>query len=441
MKLSNAISVALAPVVVAKVARNKVPAVKRDPSLGLGGGIGGIGAVGVCVVAPVVAVSPVIGAVGGLGGVGGVGGVAGSNPLMLLYMNPGGGAQNQIVNPQVTVTQTVTVPAGGQATAIAGIDGVTTTVQPGSTGTMLMGGQTHTVTVGGDLGRAYFPADIKANSGDTIIFNFMSQNHTVTQSSFGEPCVPLAGGMDSGFMANPDNTISPPPQVAMQLMTSDPLWMYCAQGDHCSVGMVLSINPSLEQTHAQFQANAIGLGQNPATAITGGAAGGAPAAAPPAAADPNAIDPALLNPDQLPDPNVIVNDPAAALPTIANLPNTGSIATGALNGGIVMGVGSLNADGSCNCAVQCDLSAGVAAAASIPDVGIGGFGGQVAVIPMNAAGVGAASVNSIAPVGVASVDPFSAATLDPLGAATVDPAAAGSTGLIAPDPAIVGRRH
>jgi hypothetical protein len=85
------------------------------------------------------------------------------------------------------------------------------------------GGATHSVTVGGPQGLAFDPPQLSANPGDTVIFTFLSQNHTATQSAFDKPCEPLAGGMDSGFQANPNNTINPPPQVAMQVMVSTPL--------------------------------------------------------------------------------------------------------------------------------------------------------------------------------------------------------------------------
>jgi hypothetical protein len=77
--------------------------------------------------------------------------------------------------------------------------------------------------VGGTAGLVYTPESINAAIGDMVIFEFMSQNHTATQSSFGTPCEPLAGGKDSSFMPNPNNTISPPPQMAMQVMVSTPL--------------------------------------------------------------------------------------------------------------------------------------------------------------------------------------------------------------------------
>ena len=50
----------------------------------------------------------------------------------------------------------------------------------------------------------YNPESITANVGDVVEFQVMQKNHTVTQSTFAEPCKAMEGGMDSGFMPNPD---------------------------------------------------------------------------------------------------------------------------------------------------------------------------------------------------------------------------------------------
>lgn len=50
----------------------------------------------------------------------------------------------------------------------------------------------------------YNPETITAATGDMVLFVFKQKNHTVTQSTFAEPCKKMEGGMDSGFMANPD---------------------------------------------------------------------------------------------------------------------------------------------------------------------------------------------------------------------------------------------
>jgi plastocyanin len=51
---------------------------------------------------------------------------------------------------------------------------------------------------------AYSPEAITAAVGDVVEFVFMQKNHTVTQSTFAAPCNKMDGGMDSGFMPNPD---------------------------------------------------------------------------------------------------------------------------------------------------------------------------------------------------------------------------------------------
>jgi hypothetical protein len=53
-----------------------------------------------------------------------------------------------------------------------------------------------------------------------IEFTFMSQNHTVTQSTFAAPCKKMEGGFNSGFMANPNNTVSPPPKAMFQVTST-----------------------------------------------------------------------------------------------------------------------------------------------------------------------------------------------------------------------------
>lgn len=145
----------------------------------------------------------------------------GAAQVIIIWANPGNGAATTTLNHQATVTQTVT--AGHDATPVAGENGATSTIKDGETATMLAPGASHTVKVGGPGGLIYQPDQLNVPVGDTIVFEFLSANHSVTQSSFKEPCKPLAGGMDSGFQPNPNNTVSPPPQVAMQVMVDTPL--------------------------------------------------------------------------------------------------------------------------------------------------------------------------------------------------------------------------
>jgi plastocyanin len=204
MKFSAAVTLGIAPLALAKAVHNKYP-VRRDRG---GANVG---------VDPSVLESM---------GIAGVGIQADSlTEVILIWVNGGGGAATTTINAQQTVTQTVTVNGGSEATAAAPPPGETasTTVAAGSSTVVSGATTTHTVTVGGPKGLAYEPNTIEAAVGYMVIFTFLSQNHTATQSAFTTPCKLLAGGMDSGFQPNPNNSVNPPPQVAMQVMVSTPL--------------------------------------------------------------------------------------------------------------------------------------------------------------------------------------------------------------------------
>ncbi|KAJ7106348.1 hypothetical protein C8R44DRAFT_681257 [Mycena epipterygia] len=91
------------------------------------------------------------------------------------------------------------------------------------------------------------PNTISAPNGTVVTFNFTGSpgNHSVTQSSFAQPCVPLPGGLDSGFR----RVLSHPDGFPQWNITVDddqtPLWFFCRQLDpssHCNAGMVAVIN-------------------------------------------------------------------------------------------------------------------------------------------------------------------------------------------------------
>jgi len=151
------------------------------------------------------------------------------------------------------------------------------------------------VTVGGPSGLIYSPESVQAAQYDMIQFNFMSKNHTVTQSTFQEPCkkmqpmpmpaggMPVAAGMpaagtpppgtppttppiDSGFMPTTDT--GPFPMMLLQVTSppATPMWFYCRQKTpklHCGAGngMTFSINPHQpgmgDKTQAAFKARAM----------------------------------------------------------------------------------------------------------------------------------------------------------------------------------------
>lgn len=261
--------------------------------------------------------------------------------------HPGG------VEKSIKQAQAVNV-VGGSATTIiviwvnTGAGAPTQTMNP----TQVAPAATHTVTVGGPGGLVYSPEQTKAAVGDLVIFEFWSQNHTVSQSPFDTPCKAIEGGLDSGFMANPNNTISPPPQMAMQVTTDKPLWFYCKQNGHCGKGMVFSINPTAEKTHAMFKEKAIadnGKGTLPPIV------GGPPAAAPPA--------PPAAAPSGAPPSNVVAPPPAQTQP----------------GNGMATGIGQIN-NGQCTCSCLC----GVASFPQPALQGRGAWGGMSGAMPMAA---------------------------------------------------------
>ncbi|GLB43081.1 hypothetical protein LshimejAT787_1205300 [Lyophyllum shimeji] len=111
--------------------------------------------------------------------------------------------------------------------------------------------QDHKIVVGADGRLAYSPANITAAIGDTVTFEFHPKNHTVTQSSFLNPCKPLDQtsttgqvGFKSGFVpVSADATEFPTFKITIN--DTAPIWGYCGQKnpvDHCASGMVFAIN-------------------------------------------------------------------------------------------------------------------------------------------------------------------------------------------------------
>ncbi|KAJ7470528.1 Cupredoxin [Mycena latifolia] len=124
----------------------------------------------------------------------------------------------------------------------------------------------------------FSPANITAPNGTSVTFWFPNNgvDHSVTQSSFANPCTYLAAsannsaGFDSGLTNSKQFTI---------IITDDtkPIWFHCKQVTHCGMGMVGSINAneSSANTFAAFQAAAVKIGSSEVTekdsgAVTGG---------------------------------------------------------------------------------------------------------------------------------------------------------------------------
>jgi len=120
-------------------------------------------------------------------------------------------------------------------------------------------GVVHKVIVGGSQ-LAFDPPRIDALPRDIVMFEFRQKNHTVTQSSFADPCRKLTVngaivGFDSDFQPVAEGATTFP---VWNLTVNDtaPVWAYCKQRlptSHCGSGMVFAIN-SDESGERNFKA-------------------------------------------------------------------------------------------------------------------------------------------------------------------------------------------
>ena len=100
------------------------------------------------------------------------------------------------------------------------------------------------VQVGANQLLSFDPASVTAKVGDVVRFTFHAVNHTLTQSSLDEPCVP-SNAFDTGFTqfnaADSDTMM-----IYLTVNTPDPQYFFCHQSlpiSHCELGMVFAINP------------------------------------------------------------------------------------------------------------------------------------------------------------------------------------------------------
>ncbi|KAF8215253.1 hypothetical protein K438DRAFT_1660092 [Mycena galopus ATCC 62051] len=108
----------------------------------------------------------------------------------------------------------------------------------------------------------FTPTSVTASTGSTVNFRFTSPgNHSVTQSSFENPCIPLDGGLDSGFQPMSANTTSGFPEWNFAVEDgAQPLWFFCRQSSpiyHCP-DMVFAVNPPTDagSSYQDFARNA-----------------------------------------------------------------------------------------------------------------------------------------------------------------------------------------
>ncbi|KAJ9393933.1 hypothetical protein DTO282F9_9146 [Paecilomyces variotii] len=105
----------------------------------------------------------------------------------------------------------------------------------------------HPVKVGWNNTLTFSPDQLNVNPGEMVQFQFYPKNHSVVQSSFDEPCVPMSESMPgmmgimSGFMPVSEDATQIP-VFTMMVNDTKPMWIHCSQTGHCQKGMVMAIN-------------------------------------------------------------------------------------------------------------------------------------------------------------------------------------------------------
>ncbi|KAJ7677174.1 hypothetical protein B0H17DRAFT_945297, partial [Mycena rosella] len=120
------------------------------------------------------------------------------------------------------------------------------------------------VTVGGESSSPggiyqFSPNTVTASNGTVIRFRFSSGgNHSVSHTSFSDPCAPLGDGIDSGFAPVALGAAEVPEWSFTVIDDRRPEWFVCRQTSnvsHCHaayLGMVFAMN-SDQDTFAAFQ--------------------------------------------------------------------------------------------------------------------------------------------------------------------------------------------
>lgn len=135
------------------------------------------------------------------------------------------------------VSQCMAKFGGGQANVYQPPAPAAPQVTEGSVGE----GATHTVIVAPSQGvLRYVPAFVNAAVGDTVMFKWGANNHTVTKGSALLPCNKsedaVTGTFASGLQVK-DFTFT------QRVNTTEPTYFYCAAPTHCDKGMFGIINP------------------------------------------------------------------------------------------------------------------------------------------------------------------------------------------------------
>jgi len=130
------------------------------------------------------------------------------------------------------------------------------------------------VNVGLQGAFAFSPPNITAPVGTLVTFYFPGGAipHSVTESSFANPCTYLAASNSSTAAGFDSGLVTSPATFTINVTDTNPIWFHCKAPTHCSVtGMVGSINaPATGNTFDVFQSAAKALGSSAPTETDNG---------------------------------------------------------------------------------------------------------------------------------------------------------------------------
>lgn len=124
-------------------------------------------------------------------------------------------------------------------------------------------------SVTNQTGLKFWPSNIQADVGSMVQFQFWVGNHTVTQSNFDNPCIPInnvnssAVGIYSGYMpVGASADMSMIPTYTVTIKDTKPIWIYCSQAKHCQAGMSMVINENTSANSSRSLTNYQSLAQS-----------------------------------------------------------------------------------------------------------------------------------------------------------------------------------
>lgn len=136
----------------------------------------------------------------------------------------------------------------------------------------------HVVRVGANAATKFEPNRLSAQVGEMVQFQFAGGNHTIAQSTFDQPCVPISmvnpkvTGFYSGYMpVSAANDMMPTYTIMISDLT--PIWIYCAQGQHCEKGMLMVVNENVQANASRTLENFSALAAKAVTVQMKGDAG------------------------------------------------------------------------------------------------------------------------------------------------------------------------